>query len=139
MDTQSRNYSVKHIGSLEGLLANDFNGVYGKHFTRNELGLTGCEVSLNCIPAGTGVQFVHIHQKNEELYIVFRGNGIFFVDGEEFPIQEGSLIRVDPAGERALRAGSEDMYYICVQAEAGSLTQATFEDGIKLATRTSWI
>jgi mannose-6-phosphate isomerase-like protein (cupin superfamily) len=139
MDTRSRNYSVKHIGSLEGLLANDFNGVYGKHFTRNELGLTGCEVSLNCIPAGTGVQFVHSHQKNEALYIVFRGNGIFFVDEEEFPIQEGSLIRVDPAGERALRAGSEDMYYICVQAEAGSLTQATFEDGIKLATRTSWM
>ena len=83
------------------------------------------------------MQFVHIHKKNEELYIVFRGNGIFFVDGEEFPIQEGSLIRVDPAGERALRTVSEDMYYVCVQAEAGNLTQATREDGIKLATRTS--
>jgi hypothetical protein len=61
------------------------------------------------------------------------------VDGEEFPIQEGSLIRVAPAGERALSAGDEDMYYICIQAEEGSLTGATREDGIKLPSKASWM
>lgn len=139
MAIQSKNYTVKHIGGLENILTNDFNGVYGKHFTRNELGLTGCEVSINCIQAGKGVAFVHSHKKNEEVYIVLRGNGLFHVDGEEFPVQEGSLIRVAPAGERALKAGSDDMYYICIQAEAGSLTGATHEDGIKLVTKLSWM
>lgn len=139
MTIQSGNYSVNHIGSLDNILTRDFNGVYGKHFTRNELGLTGCEVSINCIPAGQGVPFVHSHKKNEEVYIVLRGNGIFHVDGEEFQIQEGSLIRVAPAGARALKAGSEDLYYICIQAEAGSLTGATREDGIKLAAKLAWM
>ena len=70
---------------------------------------------------------------------VLRGTGTFFVDGEEFPIQEGSLIRIAPEGERAWKAGSEDLYFICIQAEAGSLSQATLEDGIRLTTRASWI
>ncbi len=85
------------------------------------------------------MQFVHIHKKNEELYILFRGNGIFFVDGEEFPIQGGSLIRIDPEGERALRAGSEDMYYIMRSGRSRQLDSGNKRDGIKLATRTSWI
>jgi mannose-6-phosphate isomerase-like protein (cupin superfamily) len=93
----------------------------------------------NRLPAGKGIPFVHAHKKNEELYIFIRGSGTFFVDGDEFPIQEGSLIRVAPAGERAFKAGSEDLYFFCIQTEAGSLTQATLEDGIRLPTATSWI
>jgi len=136
---QGKNYSAEHIGPLESLLQREFMGFHGKYFIGGELGLTGCEVSLNRLPAGKGIPFVHAHKLNEELYIVLRGSGTFFVDGEEFPIQEGSLIRVAPDGERAFKAGSEDLYFICIQAEAGSLTQATLEDGIRLATTTSWI
>ena len=139
MSKQKQNFSTEHIGPLETLLQRDFMGFPGKYFIGGNLGLTGCEVSLNRLPAGKGMPFVHAHKKNEELYIVLRGNGTFFVDGEEFPVQEGSLIRVAPAGERAWKAGSEDLYFICVQAEAGSLSQATLEDGIRLATPTSWI
>lgn len=139
MTIQGKNYSAEHTGPFETLLQRDFMGFHGKYFIGENLGLTGCEVSLNRLPAGKGMPFVHAHKKNEELYIVLRGNGTFFVDGEEFPIQEGSLIRVAPAGERAWKAGSEDLYFICIQAEAGSLTQATLEDGIRLATTTSWI
>ena len=83
--------------------------------------------------------FVHTHKKNEELYIVLKGSGIFYVDGEEFPIQEGSLIRVAPAGERAWKAGAEDLYFICIQAEAGSLSQATLEDGVRPPSKASWM
>lgn len=139
MTIQEKNYSAEHTGPFETLLQRDFMGFHGKYFIGENLGLTGCEVSLNRLPAGKGMPFVHAHKKNEELYIVLRGNGTFFVDGEEFPIQEGSLVRVAPAGERAFKAGSEDLYFICIQAEAGSLTQATLEDGIRLATTTSWI
>ena len=139
MTIQKANYSAEHIGPLETLLQRDFMGFHGKYFIGKELGLTGSEVSLNRLPAGKGIPFVHAHKKNEELYIVLRGNGTFFVDGEEFPVQEGSLIRIAPAGERAFKAGSKDLYFICIQTEAGSLSQATLEDGIRLATTTSWI
>jgi uncharacterized cupin superfamily protein len=140
MTIQKTNYSVEHTGPLETLMQRDFMGFHGKYFIGKELGLTGSEVSLNRLPAGKGMPFVHVHKKNEELYIILRGNGTFFVDGDEFPVQEGSLIRVAPAGERAFKAGSEDLYFICIQTEAGSLSQATLEDGVRhLGTATSWI
>nr|WP_279342405.1 cupin domain-containing protein [Geotalea sp. SG265] len=91
------------------------------------------------MPAGKGMPFVHAHKKNEELYIVLGGNGIFYVDGEEFPVSEGSLVRVAPSGERAYRAGDADLYFLCIQSEGGSLTQATLEDGIRLPVKASWM
>lgn len=139
MTTQGKNFSAAHTGPLETLLQRDFMGFNGKYFIGQELGLTGCEVSLNRLPAGKGMPFVHSHKKNEELYIVLGGSGIFYVDGEEFPVSEGSLVRVAPEGERAWKAGDEDLYFICIQAQAGSLTQATLEDGIRLPTITSWM
>lgn len=139
MTIQGKNFASLNTGPLASLLDRDFRGVRGKYFVGEELGLTGCEVSLNRFPAGTSTPFVHAHKKNEELYIIIGGNGIFFVDGEEFPVQEGSLVRVAPAGERAWKAGNEDLYFICIQAQEGSLTQATLQDGMRLQTRASWM
>lgn len=138
-----KNYSLVNIGSFESLSKREYIGsagkYNGKYFIRKELGLTGCEVSLNRLPAGKGMPFVHAHKKNEEVYIVLRGKGTFFMDGEEFPIEEGSLIRVAPEGARSWKAGDEDLYFICIQAEAGSLHQATREDGIILENKASWM
>jgi mannose-6-phosphate isomerase-like protein (cupin superfamily) len=139
MIVQGKNFTAEHTGPLESLLQRNFMGFHGKYFIGENLGLTGCKVSLNRLPAGKGMPFVHSHKKNEELYIVLRGSGTFYVDGEEFPISEGSLIRVAPAGERAWKAVDEDLYFICIQAEAGSLTQATLEDGNRLPVKTWWM
>jgi quercetin dioxygenase-like cupin family protein len=139
MTTKGKNYSAEQIGPWDALLEREFLGFHGKYFLGGELGLTGCEVSLNLLPAGKRMPFVHAHKKNEELYIVLGGTGTFFVDGEEFPIREGSVVRVAPEGERAWKAGAEDLYFICIQAEAGSLSQATLEDGFRVATKTSWM
>ncbi|HWR38403.1 MAG TPA: cupin domain-containing protein [Patescibacteria group bacterium] len=139
MTTQKNRYSVVEMGTWESLGNREYKGRQGKFFAGEDLGLTGCEISMNRLPAGTGAPFVHAHKKNEELYLVIGGTGTFFVDGDEFPIREGSMVRVAPAGERALQAGDQDLYYICIQAQEGSLTQATFDDGIRLETETSWI
>lgn len=94
------------------------------------LALTGCEISVNSFPPEKGSAFVHTHKRNEEVYLVLSGSGIFYVDGEEFLIREGSVVRVDPAGKRAMKAGREGLLYICIQAEQNSLTQKTFDDGV---------
>lgn len=134
----SKHYSVDHLGPFENPQRDaDFRS--NKRFAGKKLGLTGCEVSLSCLPAKTGMPFVHAHRKNEELYFVVRGSGTFYVDGNEFPIREGSMIRVAPDGARTLAAGDEDLYYICVQAEVGTLTQATWEDGYKVDAKASWM
>lgn len=135
----SDHYTLLEAGPLERLSEKESLGVKGKLFLGRELGLTGCEVSVNRLPAGKGVPFVHSHQQNEELYLVIRGRGVFFIDGAEIPVSEGSVIRVAPAGERAYRAGDEDLYFLCIQAREGSLMQATRDDGIRTATKASWM
>lgn len=95
------------------------------------LSLTGTEVSINNLPAGVSIPFVHAHTNNEELYIVLSGKGSFFVDGEEFLISEGDCLRVDPKGERCLRAADDSaLRYLCIQSRAGSLQGYTMSDGI---------
>lgn len=139
MTMQEKNFTFLDSGPFESLLKRDYKGFGGKFFIGGELGLTGCEVSLNRLPAGKAMPFVHAHKKNEELYIITGGNGIFYVDGHEFPVREGSLVRVAPAGERSWMAGDKDLYFICIQAQEGTLTQATLEDGIRLPTKASWM
>ena len=34
----------------------------------DKLSLTGAEISVNSLPAGAGVPFVHSHKNNEEIY-----------------------------------------------------------------------
>jgi uncharacterized cupin superfamily protein len=139
MKEEGKNHTAIEAGPFAALQEKVFKGVGGKFFIGGELGLTGCEVSLNRLPAGKGTPFVHAHKKNEEVYIIIGGEGTFYVDGSEFPVREGSIVRVAPAGERACKAGGSDLCFICIQAEAGSLTQATLGDGIRLQTKASWM
>ena len=129
-----KNYSLMNIGTFQGDLAQK-----GRVMAGEQLGLTGCEISFNSTPAGQFTPFVHSHKLNEEVYIIVSGNGSFMVDGEEFAIQEGSVIRVAPAAERAIKAGDQTLVYICIQAQASSLTQATMDDGVVTETKASWM
>ena len=51
----------------------------------DQLDLTGAEISVNNLPAGAGVPFVHYHHKNEEIYEKCRmqKDGIPFEDDIE--------------------------------------------------------
>ena len=42
-------------------------GNEGRVELHEALGLTGAEVSINQLPAGAGVPFVHSHKQNEEI------------------------------------------------------------------------
>jgi len=139
MTREGNHFRAINTGPFESLEDRSFLQFRGKYLLAEDLGLTGCEVSLNWLPAGKGMPFVHAHKQNEEVYIVIRGSGTFYVDGSEFPISEGSVIRIDPEGERAWKAGEEDLYFICIQARQGSLTQSTREDGIICETKAPWM
>lgn len=130
----AKNYSAMEVGTWGQDLA-----AKGRVMAGEALGLTGCEISFNYQPAGKFLPFTHTHKQNEEVYIVLSGNGTFMVDSDEFPIREGSVIRVAPAGVRAIKAGTEDLAYLCIQAKAGSLTQATNDDGVIGEGKASWM
>ena len=112
----------------------------GRVTFHDALALTGSEISLNELPPGVSVPFVHSHKRNEEVYIVVKGKGRFYVDGDEFDVAEGSVVRVDPAGQRCITADPQNaIRYICVQAEAKSLVQFTKDDGNIVERKPSWL
>ncbi len=96
----------------------------------DKLNLSACEISCNNLPAGVQIPFVHMHKENEEVYIVISGSGEFYIDGEIVPLKPGSALRIAPAGRRSLKAGTEGLRYLCIQAKAGSLKQFTLSDGV---------
>ena len=90
--------------------------VNGKVFTGAALKSTGMEMSLQTMAPGQASPFVHAHKKHEELYVVIKGEGEFKVDDSVFPVAEGSLVRVAPAGKRSLRnTGKSDLVVMCIQ------------------------
>ncbi|MDL2273956.1 cupin domain-containing protein [Oscillospiraceae bacterium OttesenSCG-928-G22] len=130
----AKNYSKMELGSFGKDLAEK-----GRVMAGETLALTGCELSFNATPAGEFTPFVHTHKLNEEVYIILSGSGEFMADDEEFPIREGSVIRVSPDCKRAIKAGDETLVHICVQAQSGSLTQATADDGVLSDAKASWM
>ncbi len=95
----------------------------------NALGLTGAEVSVNVLPAGASVPFVHSHKQNEEIYGVIEGEGIAYIDGQSVPIKAGDWLRVAPAAKRRFSAAQNSgIKYICIQAKANSLEEFTAAD-----------
>jgi cupin domain protein len=98
---------------------------------KEALNLTGCEVSINELPANVSVPFVHAHKQNEELYIILEGEGELFIDGEVIVVGKGDTVRIDPEGKRCFRAGKNGIKMICIQAaKRGSLEQYTMSDGV---------
>ena len=100
---------------------------YGKTTIGNEgrvelheaLGLTGAEVSINQLPAGAGVPFVHSHKQNEEIYGILSGKGSVVLDGETVQLTAGDWLKVAPAAKRQFSAaGDSGMTFVCIQVKA---------------------
>jgi mannose-6-phosphate isomerase-like protein (cupin superfamily) len=138
-DSPTTPYTLRNYGTWADLGQHKYGPIEGKAFVKSETGTTSCEISLNRMQAGKGMPFLHAHKQNEEVYVVVSGNGLFHLDGQEFPVSEGSVVRVAPSVARGFQAGSEDLCLICVQARDGSLEQATRDDGIRLEAKASWM
>lgn len=144
---KNNHYSVVEIGSSDlwkSYTTNKVNAlpgmeIPGKFFLNDSLALTSMEISINCIPAGGKVPFLHKHKSHEEVYLFLKGQGQFLIDGEIIPIKEGTAIKVSPEGVRSWRNNSsEDLYYLVIQATAGSLTSSGTDDGIKIEGKPIW-
>ena len=130
MEKMGKNYKVSSNGSIKEL---------GRVTLNEQLSLTGSEISVNELPAGVSVPFVHAHKRNEEVYIILSGKGRFFIDGDEFGVGTGDVVRIDPAGERCIKADDQEaIKFICIQAEAKSLVQFTQNDGVPSEAKPSW-
>lgn len=134
---QGKNYTSADLGAWEGLPQyKEYHPglemeIPGRVFLKKLLGLTSSEISINYFPPGMAVPVYHHHAKNEEIYIFLRGKGQFEVDGDTFPVSEGSVVKVATPGVRTMKADADsDLYYIVIQAKEGGSVSDAFEDGI---------
>ncbi|WP_288575789.1 cupin domain-containing protein [uncultured Prevotella sp.] len=111
----------------------------GKVFGGSAVGATGGEFSFQSFAPGTETGFIHIHKTHEELYFFLSGKGEFQVDGEVFNVEEGSVVRVAPAGKRSVRNnGTEPLLMLCVQYRGNTFTSEDAADGIILNEKVEW-
>lgn len=126
----AKNYAIKNFGA--------WSNVEGKIFLGEELGLTGSMASLQKLAAGEDAPFLHSHKTHEEIYVIISGEGEYQVDGEVMKVAEGSIIRVSPAGVRALRnTGKGEMIMMCIQYEAKPIS-SFMEDANIIAGSAKW-
>lgn len=97
----------------------------------DRLSLTGAEISVNNLPAGAGVPFVHSHKQNEEIYVVLAGRGKAMIDGEAVELAAGDWVRISPAAKRQFSAADDSaISFACIQVKENSLEGYTTDDAI---------
>jgi len=143
--SESKNYTAVNLGDLDNLMEYSLihkvnkNKIEGKVFLKEATHATGSQISFNSLAPKSEQPYFHIHYKNEETYIILSGAGFFQVDEEMFEIQEGSIIRVAPKGERGICNTSEEvMTYIVIQAKENSLEEYTTDDGERVPFKPKW-
>lgn len=111
----------------------------GKVFGGQAVGATGGEFSFQVFAPGQETGFLHTHKNHEELYFFLKGNGKFQVDGDVFPVGEGTVVRVAPDGRRSVRNdGTEPLLMLCVQYRGNTFTADDATDGNILAEPLKW-
>jgi mannose-6-phosphate isomerase-like protein (cupin superfamily) len=139
------NFTCFHAGAMEGWTQYQLEPpevprpTRGKLFLRSLLGSAGLEISLNVVPPGKGIPFLHSHRENDEVYVVIGGRGQFLVDGECIDVAEGSVLRIGPQGPRAWRNNSDaPLYFLCIQYRADSVIQGGTLDGRSVEGTPTW-
>lgn len=142
--TSATNFKAINVGKLNEVsdyvleLGPDVK-IPGKVFGGQALGATGGDFSFQVFQPGTETGFLHTHKTHEELYFFLSGEGQFQVDGEIFPVNEGSVVRVASAGVRSIRNnGSAPLIMLCVQYKSDTFTADDAADGVILNEPVKW-
>lgn len=118
-----------------GMVMNNYSKVNASNEGRIELhdklALTGAEISINNLPAGASVPFIHSHKKNEEIYVVLSGKGKVVIDGESVELNAGDWIRISPIAKRQFFAAEDSaISFVCIQVKENSLEGYTADDAV---------
>ena len=126
---EGKNFTACDFGKL-----NDLGGyvlqlgdikIPGKVFGGQAVGATGGDFSFQIYQPGQEGGFYHTH-KNQ-------------VDGVNIPLQEGSVVRVAPAGKRTIHNnGSEPLVVLCVQYRGATFSAEDATDGVILQDQVEW-
>ena len=106
-------------------------GNEGRVELHEKLSLTGSEISINNLPAGANVPFIHSHKNNEEVYGILSGKGKVIIDGEEIALTAGDWLRISPVAKRQFFASDDEgISFVCIQTKENSLEGFTADDAV---------
>lgn len=138
------NFNAVNIGKIEDIKDYMLNlgpeiQIPGKVFGGQAVKATGCEFSFQIFAPGQETGFLHTHKNHEEIYFFLAGRGEFQVDGQSFPIEEGTVVRVAPEGRRSVRNnGTTPLAMLCIQYRSNSFNSEDTTDGNILQEPVLW-
>ena len=127
----NRNLQIKSGGNKHGKLCKNKYWKRKQSRTSWNTLINRSWISINKLPAGASVPFIHSHKNNEEIYGIIAGKGKAIIDEEEINLTTGDWLRVSPAGKRQFFASEDsELTYICIQVKENSLEGFTMDDGV---------
>jgi quercetin dioxygenase-like cupin family protein len=89
----------------------------GTFFLREALGCENLGVTvIDADPGWTGMEHDHADRDHEEVYVLVEGDATLTVDGDDHPMDEGTVVRVEPEATRLLVAGEDGAHLVVAGA-----------------------
>jgi mannose-6-phosphate isomerase-like protein (cupin superfamily) len=108
-------YAVRRIDEMEAIVRGSFKKA------RAELGVTSFGMQVIDMPPNIEGYPEHDHSKDgqEEVYVAMRGGGEIEIEGERFPLDPDTMVRVSAGTKRKLYPGDEGMRVLVVGGVPG--------------------
>ena len=113
-------YAVKRIDDMEAIYLGAFKRA------RAEMGITSFGMQVMDIPAGANQYPEHDHSEDgqEEVYLALRGSGEIEIEGERFPLDAQTMVRVSPGTKRKIWPGDDGVRVLALGGIPGKLYEA---------------
>ena|SRR5215210_685049 len=108
-------YAVKRIDDMDAIVRGSFKKA------RAELGVTSFGVQVIDMPPNIDAYPEHDHSEDgqEEVYVAMRGAGEIEIEGERFPLDPDTMVRVSAGTKRKLYPGDEGMRVLAIGGVPG--------------------
>jgi mannose-6-phosphate isomerase-like protein (cupin superfamily) len=114
-------YTVKRFDDMDAKMGGGFK------LARASLGVTSFGMQILVMPPDSGEAHPnhdHLHDGQEEVYVVLDGGGEIAIDGEQVALAPDMAVRVAPGSKRQLRSGDEGMRVLVVGGVPGKPYEA---------------
>jgi len=111
---------VKNIDEMEAIYLGAFKRV------RAELGVESFGIQLIDMPPNFEryPEHDHLHDNQEEVFLVMRGGGEIEIDGERFPLDDSHIARVAPEAKRKIWPGPDGIRVVILGGVPGEVYEA---------------
>lgn len=109
-------FAIKRIDDMQAHARGSFK------LARAELGVTAFGIQVIDMPPRIEAYPEHDHGRDgqEEVYLVIRGGGEIEIEGERFPLDPDTMVRVSAGTKRKLYPGDEGFRVVVIGGVPGS-------------------